>query len=94
MITPEEKPEETIEPIHGLYWYCQHSTYPDYSVLAGQHRRQLVHGYDTLAEAIAAHPTARVENFDNRPEPVEMSRVPPPWFDPSAAGEVWNEEEY
>jgi hypothetical protein len=83
----------TIEFTHGSYWYCQHGVYDRYSVLAGQDFRQLVSAYDTLAEAVAAHPDAEVLEHEYKPENYVPDTAPED-FDPGYAGEVWHEDDY
>lgn len=40
------------------------------------------------------HGNARLERFENSIERYADSPIPPPWFNPMNAGEVWNEEDY
>ena len=81
----------TIEQVHGDFWFCQHGVYERGSVLEGQHRRQLCEAFDTLEDAVSAHPEAEVmdcayERADYMPE------VAPEWFDPDYCGERWSED--
>jgi hypothetical protein len=84
--------EYTIEIVHGKVWHCEHGVYSSSSVLEGNDYRQLMECYDTVAEAVAAHPTARVIEGEWEPAPVAMSRVAPDWFDPDDAGERWDDD--
>jgi len=65
------------------------------SVLAGQPRTMTLGMYDTLEEAKEEYPTAEVSEH-RLPTTREMgtgpASVPPPGFDPAAAGESWEEE--
>ena len=57
---------QTIEKGNGATYrndkwtVYEHSTYPRHSVLAGQRRRVWMDDFETLAEAQAAYPKARV----------------------------------
>lgn len=82
----------TIERAHKNIWLCLRGTYGPSSVLAGEDFRQLVKPYNTLEEAVAENPNAEVD-LDAGYEPSSMSDIAPDWFDPSAAGETWNEED-
>lgn len=84
----------TIEPIDGKFWFCQHGVYEKGSVLEDQEFRQLVQAYDTLEEAVAAHPDAEVLDYDAAPPLATMPLVAPDWFDPMDAGEAWGEDDY
>ena len=66
------KTYQTIEMGNGAtyrnnkFTVYEHSTYPRHSVLAGQHRRVWMDDFDTLAEAQAAYPQARVSGATYR----------------------------
>lgn len=83
--------EHTIEQVHGKFWYCQRGIYDPSSVLAGQEFRQLVQPFDTVEEAQAAYPDAILNLDGERPE-VYIPVNPPNWFDPTDAGEYWDED--
>jgi hypothetical protein len=83
----------TIEFTHNAYWFCQHGVYGRDSVIAGQDFRQLVQAYDSLAEAVAAHPEADVLEHEYKPENF-VPDCEPEDFDTALAGEVWREEDY
>ena len=70
-----------------------HGTYEETSVLAGYPLRQWIKHFDTVEEAQKAYPTAEVKEWPTKMD-VELPRVAPSWFDPGAAGEVWDEEDY
>jgi hypothetical protein len=74
---------------YGVYAY---DTYPEGSVLEGQERRRFVDSFGTLEEARAAYPEAAWdgEGGTGYRETV-VPHTPPAWFDPLAAGEVWDE---
>ena len=87
-----------IRPDHktSYWWLVEHGTYPATSVLAGQYRRRLVKPYGTLDEAVADNPGVEV-NKDSTAQQHHLLRstvsvVPPTWFDPTTAGERWDED--
>jgi len=82
----------SIEWVHEAYWYCQHGTYDQSSVLAGEDFRQLVMSYDSIEDARAAHPDALVDLEGYAPEVRELPINPPSWFHPEDAGESWDED--
>ncbi len=84
-----------IQNINGVIWLCQFGTYDNSSVIAGYPFRQLCKPYDSLEQAIADNPDAEVlVDQDLTPEPIHISSLPPAWFDPANAGEVWSEDDY
>jgi hypothetical protein len=83
---------ETLEFVHGAWWFCQRGTYGKTSVLEGQEYRRLGRPYDTLEQAQAEHPKAKVCE-EGRPG-FYMPETAPEWFDPMDAGEVWSENDY
>jgi hypothetical protein len=88
----------TIEPYSGRenlsgYVVYGHGEYGPSSVLAGQAKRQWLGHFDTLEEAQEEWPEAEVTEWSTRVDPV-VPDLPPDWFDPYDAGEVWHEEDY
>lgn len=81
----------TIEPHHDAWWLCQHGTYPESSILAGQEFRQLCKPYPTKEQAISDNPGVLVLEADWTPQ-VSVPVNPPEWFDEANAGEHWNED--
>lgn len=73
---------------YGVYRY---DIYPRGSVLEGQERRSALGSYETLAEAQRLHPGAVWTGGSGYRE-VVTPQAPPPWFDPSMAGESWDGE--
>jgi hypothetical protein len=73
----------------GDYCVYQWKPYERWSVLAPGSRWLMVDHFATLEEAQKTYPGAEVG--DSGHVPVQMS---PEWFDPTAAGEVWHEEDY
>lgn len=82
----------SIEKVHDTIWVCQHGVYERSSVLAGQDYRQLVKPFDTVEEAKAEFPEAKVDLEGYDPLPFELSSVAPDWFDEANAGERWNDD--
>jgi hypothetical protein len=89
----------TITPRDGGYGESPtfevygHGEYGEFSVLAGQYRRVFLAGYSTLEQAQADYPFAEVLG-GLMPASWIAPRLPdspPDWFDPSDAGESWNE---
>ena len=88
----------TIEPADSDngYWLIRHGTYGESSVRAGEYCRQKSHWYSTLDEAMNDNPGVEVlDHTTGIPKGWEspMPDVPPAWFDPSYAGEVWHEND-
>lgn len=91
----------TIEPEALMEWQdpdgerdfavYAHGTYGRSSVLGGQYGRQFRDSFPTIAEAKAAYPKADVVGGSTRREHQEMPHCAPSWFDPSAAGERWDD---
>jgi hypothetical protein len=77
--------------MYGVYAY---DTYPAGSVLEGQTRRRSLGVYDSLEAAQAEWPAAGVADGSGAFRSGQVSREPPAWFDPAAAGETWAEEEH
>ena len=76
---------------YGVYAY---GVYEASSVLAGQSSRRFLDAFPTLEEARAAYPAAEFEREGvSGYQELRMPDVPPPWFDPLAAGERWDEED-
>lgn len=65
-----------------------HGIYEDWSVLAGEDKRVFLDSFPTLSEARDAFPGA-VEVGGSTKREYTPSDVPPPWFDPTLAGEAW-----
>lgn len=76
---------------YGVYKY---DVYPESSVLAGQERRTFKGEYDTLEEAQHEHPEAEWNGEGCGYREVFIPHTAPDWFDPDAAGEVWDDEDY
>ncbi len=93
------KPELYIEPSAGATYdhpgefaVYSYGVYEESSVLAGSEKRSYVAGgFTSKAEAKAAYPDATVSGSQYRE--VVIPHTAPDWFDPSAAGEVWAEED-
>lgn len=83
---------QSIEFVHENWWLCTCGDYPEYSVLAGQYCRALQIAYDSLEEAKAANPGVEVVE-DGCPVVASVPDVAPADFDPSYAGERWDEED-
>ena len=87
----------TIEPASDEpgVWVVEHDSYPEGSVLEGRDRRSLVKYYPTREEASSDYPDAEVLDWSTKnPYPEELSYLPPAWFDPQDAGEIWSELDY
>ena len=69
-------------------------TYGSNSVLGGQQQEIPVGFFDTMEEAQAKHPGLPVEGHAGRLTAPTLPDSPPAWFDPSAAGETWHENDY
>jgi len=79
----------------GGYTVYEHGIYPGGSVLAGSPMRTWKAHFDTVEEAKAAYPSARaIEGSTYRSIDEMMPATAPAWFDPSAAGEAWGEDDY
>lgn len=95
---PSPKPCKTIEYpsagatyCHDVYGVYSYGTYGRGSVLEGQEKRSFVAQYETLAEAKAEHPNASWDGDGSQYREVTVPHMAPSWFDPLAAGEVWDE---
>ena len=82
----------TIEPDPEGVVVMRHGTYPDSSVLAGQYHRAPVDYYQTVTEARAAYPKARVLAAPSPKSTATVPLNPPADFDPSYAGERWDDD--
>ena len=69
-------------------------TYGSNSVLAGQQQEIPVDFFDTMEEAQAKHPSLSVEGHAGALTAPTLPDAPPAWFDPTAAGETWHENDY
>ena len=93
-------PDLTIEPVEPrnntrtapVNKVIEHGVYESGSVLEGLPKRTYVDCYLTLEEAAAAHPTAEVLNHSTKEQGNPLPEVAPDWFDPTYAGERWNED--
>lgn len=72
---------------YGVYRY---DVYPESSVLAGMERRSFIDSFPTLDEAKANYPEAEWWAGTGYQE-ITIPKEPPEWFDPTIAGEVWDE---
>jgi hypothetical protein len=78
---------------HDEYGVYRYSTYEEGSVLAGQEKRTFLDGFETLEEAQAAYPEAEWSGDSGSGyREVYLPVSPPEWFDPSYAGERWEED--
>lgn len=77
---------------HDEYGVYRYDTYPESSVLAGQERRSFIDSFPTLAEARAAFPDAEWNGEGSGYREIFIPETPPAWFDPSAAGERWEDD--
>lgn len=73
---------------YGVYEYGE---YPRGSVLEGQEMRSFRGRFDSLEEAKAAFPDAVFADGSGFRE-MELPVTAPSWFDPTHAGEHWNED--
>ena len=88
-IEPQEfDPEEGAYTPDGECHVYGHGTYPNYSVLASQHRRTFLGSFPCLKEACEAYPDAEVGHA-NVLATVKASDCAPDWFDEADAGESW-----
>jgi hypothetical protein len=88
-VDTSEYDDVTIENENGTWWVFGHGEYGRGSVLAGQYMRVRITHYQTLEQAQADYPEGRVlEHLSYKPD-LNMSEVPPDWFDPLDAGEEW-----
>jgi hypothetical protein len=73
------------------YAVYRYDVWPESSVLAGQPRRSFVDSSEDLEQLKREHPDAEVtEGTGYTPPPVP--ETPPSWFDPTLAGERWNND--
>jgi len=79
-----------------------HGTYARGSILEGQPKRVFLAQFDSIEEAKATYPDAEELNYSSAFFPLSgesladmsgLPKEPPSWFDPSYAGESWDEEE-
>jgi hypothetical protein len=66
----EEDPDyQSIEPVYDMegeiegYELVEHGTYPENSVLAGQSKRSVIDGANTIEELKAKYPSAKVSDI-------------------------------
>lgn len=74
---------------YSLYGY---GVYPHSSVLHGQQRRIMLKSFGSLKEAQVACPSATVVEEARYVPRASVPQCPEDWFDPSAAGESWDED--
>lgn len=77
----------------GMSTVYKLGVFPETSVMAGHESRTLIDAFITLEEAVENYPQAIIleEHFDADGLPVYGDTIPD-WFDPSYAGEVWDED--
>jgi hypothetical protein len=68
-----------------------HSTYGEESILEGQPKKRFITSFDTEEEARAVYPEAELSH-PLLQKKAALPEEPPSWFDPTAAGERWLEE--
>ncbi len=92
---------KTIEKLDDRWWVVEHGEYEASSVLHGMTRRTLLESYETETEASNAAPDALIVEGTTEPyQPEDQSLAdlsglpscPPDWFDPSDAGEWWDDD--
>lgn len=83
-----------LEPSsNGEDWcLCQDGIYEESSVLAGETFSRKIRFYNSLEEAIAANPGVEVLEQPIYRVAHELPHTPPAWFDPSYAGETWDDD--
>jgi hypothetical protein len=97
----ERKRDLRIEPSagetyrhEGEFSVYSYGVYPRGSVLEGQEKRTCVQpGFTSEAEAKLAYPEATIEGGSGY-RTIVIPHTPPSWFDPAAAGEAWDDEDY
>ena len=93
---PELKDFELVPDGSGI-WLWGYGSYPEGSILAGQHKQQRIEHWEDVNTALLACPLVnhRVDGTCNLPSSmlVTVSDVAPDWFDPADAGECWEAEE-
>ena len=93
----------TIEPAWSFegdpdgFDVYEHGVYEESSVLHGQQRRTFMDSFQTLNEAKEAYPQAELLKHSTKPNPLldrvaSLGPCPESWFDPSAAGERWDDD--
>lgn len=95
-LTKRSMPDLTIEPeLHSEgvgYRVIEHGVYESGSVLEGLPKRTFVDSFLSIEAATAAHPTAEVLNHSTKEQGNPLPEVAPDWFDPTYAGERWDED--
>lgn len=97
---PDNDSYTTIEPCASrtspwdgeTFAVYRYSTYGESSVLAGQTKRSYIDSSTDLAQLRRDYPDAEVSEGVGYIAP-EVPATPPEWFDPTIAGERWNEAE-
>lgn len=69
----------------------EYGVYPESSVLAGQERRSCLGIFATKAAAQAEFPGVPYVDGSRFIERT-LPETPPPWFDPTLAGESWSDD--
>ena len=84
----------TIEREGADFVVFGHGEHPEESVLCGQPARNRLAYCKTLEEAQELYPQATVPEYSTRIPSgwLPMSDVAPSWFDPTYAGERWDED--
>lgn len=83
----------TIEPNkYDGYNVYAHGYYGSSSVLAGRYGRAFLDSFDSLEEAQKAYPDAELSGNTKWMVDPDPGPNPPSWFDPSIAGERWDDE--
>jgi len=89
-IEPERGAEYRRDGEFAVYVY---DVYPEGSVRAGQERRRFLDGgFTSEAGAKDAYPAATIEGGSGYRD-IPLPRTAPDWFDPSIAGERWNDDD-
>ena len=80
----------------GAFVVKGYGEYPSHSVNAGMTRVSFLGSYDTELEAREAYPQLGDEdNYGSEFIDADLKHIPstpPSWFDPSIAGEQWNDD--
>lgn len=91
-IEPQNQAAAAATGVPPGFWVIEHGEYPQGSVLEGEYRRTRLRFYETLEDAQRDYPQAEVldfPGFDIRPD---LPHVAPSWFDPTIAGETWDDD--
>ena len=92
------KPNSIRKDRHDGWAVYATLTYGSNSVLAGQQQEIPVDFFDTVEEAQAKYPSLPIllpiEGHAGALTAPTLPDSPPGWFDPTAAGESWHENDY